>query len=733
LPAPPSAEKPPEPTTAPVGEIGFDINESVVIKEENLFLVSEADATMPIGPFHPLGLYYNDCRFMSGWELDVMGYKPRLLVCSAGKGNCSIHELTNNELTLDGGPHLPPQTLQIRVQRDILRGRTLDERITVNSFHHELLEVEIDLRLTAGFEPMMWIRGLAPEYRPRRPTRKHRRDGVTFEVTGRDGVERKLMTSASPRPSKGDGGTLSWKLRLRRGHPQTIALRHAVSDGNKPKVPAPPPLRRRARGDEDGWPARATRIRSDDQLFNRVLHRSLSDLRLLRSRHQRQRYYAAGIPWYATIFGRDSLITAIEMLAFDRTIAEDTLRLLAGTMGSEWNDMRDEEPGKILHEARFGELANLGILPFSQYYGSIDSTPLFLCLLAEHADWTGDLSLFREMSKQVDAALEWIDRYGDLDGDGLLEYKRRSPEGLENQGWKDSWDGVCDERGDPLEAPIALVEAQGYVMRAKRRVARLFDYTGQQHRAERLRAEAIDLRGRIEQFWLPRDGYYSMGLDHRKRASRALASNQGHLLWALAVPPERAQKTCEALMRPQMFCGWGIRTLAEGEGAYNPVGYHTGSVWPHDTALCAYGLRKYGFDEEFTRIFEGLLEAASRFPDYRLPELFGGFSRNQYEIPVPYPVACHPQAWSAGAIPYMLRSGLGIIADGLEGRVRIVRPSLPSWLNRVEVEGLEVAGARVNMVFQRTREAVHIANVEIDGDLEVVLEISGHREPEYGL
>jgi glycogen debranching enzyme len=729
----PSANKPPEPETDPPREVGFDINEAVVIKEDNLFLVSQHDGTIPIGPLHAWGLYYNDCRFISGWELEVMGEKPRPLVCSAAMGSAAVHELTNHELTVGHGRRVPPQTLQIRVTRDVLRGRTLDERITINSFHHEPLDVEVKIRLTSGFEPMMWIRGMAPEFKPKRPIRKAHPDGLSFAVTGRDGVQRQLVTATRPRPGTVKGGTLSWTLRLRRGHPQTIALRHAVSDGEKVRPPGPPPLKRRERHDADGWPARAARIRSDDQLFNRVLHRSVADLRMLRSRQRRQRYYAAGIPWYATIFGRDSLITAIEMLAFDPSIAEDTIRLLARTMGRELNDFRDEEPGKILHEARFGELANLGLLPFARYYGSVDSTSLFLCLLTEHADWSGDLSLFREMAKQVDAALEWIDRWGDLDGDGLLEYKRRSPRGLENQGWKDSWDGVCDERGVPLKAPIALAEAQGYTMRAKRRLARLFDLAGQGHRADRLRLEAVELRERIEQFWLPREGYYSMGLDHQKRASHALASNQGHLLWALAVPPERAKKTCAALMSPEMFCGWGLRTLAADEAAYNPVGYHTGSVWPHDTALAAYGMRKYGFDEEFMQLFEGLIEAASRFPDYRLPELFGGFSRRQYEIPVPYPVACHPQAWAAGAIPYLLRSGLGIIADGLERRVRVVRPSLPRWLNRVEVQGLEVAGASADLVFQRAGDGVHISDVKIDGDLDVVLEISPTREPEYGL
>jgi glycogen debranching enzyme len=586
--------------------------------------------------------------------------------------------------------------------------------------------------MRSGFEPMMWLRGMADGFKPKKPQTSAADSGLTVSVTGRDGVERQVMTACRPTPDAIDGQTLTWRVELARGRPQTIALRHALSDGDRVRPPAPPPLRRRSRAPRNEGGA-ATRVHTNDELFNRILERSFADLSMLRSRWRRQTYFAAGIPWFATVFGRDALITSTEMLAYDHRIAEQTLRLLAHNIGTTVDAVRDEEPGKILHEIRGGELANLGLLPFARYYGSIDSTSLFLCLLAEHADWSGDLALFHELSREVDAALEWIDRWGDSDGDGLLEYARGTPDGLLNQGWKDSYDGVPDERGRPLEGPIALVEAQGYTLRAKRRLARLFEMSGQHHRAGRLREEAVELRERIDGFWLEREGFYSMALDGRKRPSRALGSNQGHALWSLAVSPERAARTRDALMRPEMFCGWGIRTLASSEASYNPVGYHTGSVWPHDTALAAYGLRKYGYDEDFTKIFEGLLEAASHFPDYRLPELFAGFSREEYEIPVPYPVACHPQAWAAGSIPYLLRVGLGLIADGLERRVRVVRPSLPAWLTHVEVRGLQVAGSSIDMTFERAGDAVALADVKIEGEAEVVLEISGDRTPSFGL
>jgi glycogen debranching enzyme len=713
-------------------EAAFDINEAVVIKDDNLFLVSQRDAALPVEGHHPFGLYYNDCRFLSGWQLEILGERPRPLVCATGRGDCATHELTNHELTVGHGRTMPPQTLQIRIERELVGGRTLEERITIRSFDVDPVSGELVLRMQSGFEPMMWLRGLAGGYSPPPAVASANGNGLTVSATGRDGVERRLMTAARPAPDSVDGQTLSWNVELKRGRPHTIALRHVVADGERVREPAAPPLRRRHSGrSRDASPG--TRVTTNSELFDRVLERSFADLRMLRSRLRRETYFAAGVPWYATVFGRDTLITSIEMLAYDAGVAEQTLRLLAANLGTEVNDERDEDPGKVLHEIRVGELANLGLLPFARYYGSVDSTPLFLCLLAEHADWSGSLALFHELASPVDAALEWLDRWGDRDGDGLLEYQRRNPDGLLNQGWKDSYDGIPDERGRPLDAPIALVEAQGYAMRAKRRLARLFEMAGQKQRAGRLREQAIELRENIERFWLARDGFYSMALDGDKRPSRALGSNQGHALWSLAVPQERAAVARDALMSPKMFSGWGIRTLSSAEPAYNPVGYHTGSVWPHDTALTAFGLRKYGFDEDFTRIFDGLLEAASHFADYRLPELFAGFSRDDYEMPVPYPVACHPQAWAAGSIPYLLRAGLGLIADGLERRLRVVRPSLPMWLTHVEVQGLRVAGSSIDLTFERAGDAVTLSDVRIDGDVDVALEISGSRVPQFEL
>ena len=481
----------------------------------------------------------------------------------------------------------------------------------------------------------------------------------------------------------------------------------------------------------DAWLAERTVVETDDQLFNRVLRRSLLDIRMLHSRRDGDGYYAAGLPWYATLFGRDSLITATQLLAFDPDMAAQTLRVLAGLIGTRDDAGHDEDPGKVIHELREGEVARLGLSPLARYYGTVDATPLFLCLLCDATDWNGDLSLFRELKPQVEAMLGWMDGPGDRDGDGLLEYRQRAPTGLRNQGWKDSDEGVLDEHGVPLEPPITLVEPQAYAYRAKRRLARLFGLDGDPARADALLREAAGLRERLERFWLPERDYYSMGWGGDARPSRALASNEGHLLWGLAVTPERAAAIRDSLMSDAMFSGWGIRTLAEGEAGYNPVGYHLGTVWPHDTAMIAFGLRKYGFDEDFDLIFEALLEAAANAEAYRLPELYAGFGRTEFETPVPYPVACQPQAWAAGAIPYLTAGALGLVPDALERRLRVRRPSLPRWLSRVEVRGLRIAGATVDLLFERTGAGGQVALVDahIEGDVEVVLEISGTRGP----
>jgi glycogen debranching enzyme len=716
----------PEPQVSPLGDVA-NLDETVVIKRRNLFAVSLRDGRMPATGRHPLGLYYRDCRFLSVHEIRIDGVLPRLLVASDEPGTEAVYELTNPDLELDDDGLLGAQSLQIRLERRFTGPQEMQERLTIRSHHHSELRLAVGLRLAADFQPMFAIRGfVAPGETP--VDVSARDTGVEMRVVGRDGAARSTVVEALPAPASCDDGLLRFDVELTQGESQTITLHYRVHEEGEP---APAADGRAVEEAADGlsWLAEHAQVQTDQLLLNRIVRRSLLDLWLLRSDLGDQRYYAAGIPWYATLFGRDSLITASETLSFAPEIAEETLRLLASRIGRAIDDERDEEPGKIIHELRVGEVARLGLSPLANYYGTVDATPLFVCLLCDHVNWSGSLALFEELRPQVDAALHWIERFADLDGDGLLAYRCRSAAGLRNQGWKDSHDGVIDEHGVALEPPIALVEAQGYALRAEREVARVLRRAGEDARAAELDERAHRREATIDRFWLDDVGCYAMALDAAKRPSRAVASNQGHLLWSGAVSNERAARIRDALMDESMFSGWGIRTLADGERSYNPVGYHNGSIWPHDNALIACGLRRYGFDDDFQRIFDGLLSAASQFDNYRLPELFAGFSRSEHESPVPYPVACRPQAWSAGAIPYLLKWGLGLSADGFERRLRVICPRLPAWVSRAEITGICMAGAKIDLRFERAGDVVTLVDATVDGDADVVLELNARERP----
>ena len=674
----------------------MNLAEAIVIKAGNVFLVTRRDGRLPADEEHPFGLWFRDCRFLSAHELRIGGEQPELVSATDAAGDKAVHELTSAD-----------RSVRARIERRVEATGALRERISVHNRSTDAQSIPLELRLGADFIPMLELRGLVE--RCGRAVAGGAAEG--FSTEGRDGVRRETSIRAAPPPSRGDDTALVFDLDLPAGGHTDLTFEYELTEDGEGDGPPTTP-----RADH------ATQVGSGDQRFDGVLRRSLDDLEVLRSSLDGRSYYAAGVPWFATLFGRDSLITACQTLSFDHGVAADTVRLLAGRLGERIDDARDEQPGKVLHELRVGEPAALDETPFARYYGSVDATPLFLCLLCRHADWSGNLDLFRELRAPAEAALGWIDRYGDVDGDGLVEYVRRAPNGLVTQGWKDSPDGIPDDAGEPLAAPVALVEVQGYVSRAKRLMARMLELDGEGARAERLRAQAAELEARLERFWLPDSSCYAIGLDAGKEPGSGLTSNQGHLLWAGAVDDERAAAVRELLMSPDMFSGWGIRTLGSRHPAYNPLGYHTGSVWPHDSALIASGLRRYGFDEDFTRIFDGLLAAASRFGDHRLPELFGGFPREEAGEPVPYPVACRPQAWAAGSIPMLLTRGLGLDPDALDRRLRIVRPTLPAGLERVDVTGLQVGDARIDLRFERAGDDVTLADARVDGDVEVVLE-----------
>jgi glycogen debranching enzyme len=484
-------------------------------------------------------------------------------------------------------------------------------------------------------------------------------------------------------------------------------------------------------GDADAeygrWNERCATIRSDGELLDLAVKRSIADLRLLQNDGPRpgEHYIAAGIPWFTTLFGRDSIITALQVLPFMPDVARRTLRVLADWQATEDDPDRDMEPGKILHELRTGEMARTGELPHRPYYGSIDSTPLWLVLLDETFRWTGDLELVRSLWPNALAALEWIDRSGDRDGDGFVEYQRRTPAGLANQGWKDSGDSVRHRDGSIAEAPIALVEVQGYVYDAKLRASRLARALGDLPLAERLATEAAALRSHFDAaFWMEEHGFYAMALDADKRQVGSIGSNAGHCLWSGIVPAERVDQVVSTLLDPSMDSGWGVRTYASGQPGFNPVGYHTGSVWPHDNSIIAAGMKRAGRHDAADRIASRMFEASQHSPDFRLPELYCGFDRASADVPVPYPVACSPQAWAAATPLFLLQTMLGMRANAADRILELDRPHLPSWLGKVTVHDLQVGDQSVDLLFHRWRGNTTSAEVlRRSGSLELVIRV----------
>jgi glycogen debranching enzyme len=458
-------------------------------------------------------------------------------------------------------------------------------------------------------------------------------------------------------------------------------------------------------------------------LFNQLLNRSLRDLRALYTETGGGGILAAGIPWYVTIFGRDALISSHQLLSVNPEPARQALELLAARQGTVVDDWRDEQPGKILHEVRQGELARAGFVPHSPYFGSVDATPWFLILYAQHFRWTGDLDFAQKLLPAADAALRWIDEYGDMDGDGFVEYLSHSPGGMRNQGWKDSHDSIVHADGHLAEPPIALSEVQAYVYLAKERMADVYRALGDDRRAEFLMGEAHEMKRRYnEAFWMDDEKYFAAALDSGKRQVRTVMSNPGHGLYCGIVDGEKAPALAKRLLAPDMFSGWGIRTLSKAAAAYNPMSYHNGSVWPHDNALLAAGLKRYGFIRSTNRVATALFDAAVHADYLRLPELFCGFTRRTPNRPVSYPVACSPQAWAAGSPFLMLQAILGISARAHENLLTVNKPHLPTWLNTVEVRNLLVGGSRISLVFRREAEITSFSLLSREGDVRVVME-----------
>jgi glycogen debranching enzyme len=717
------------------------ISGAVVIKDGDPFFLCPPDGQIPVGGRHGFGLYQHDTRFLAGYELRIVDVAPESLVATAAAGRTAILELTNPEIKLENGQSIGKERLAIRWTRalDGQRGR-LTDRLEIRNYDKDDVTLTVHVRMAADFRDIFEIRGLLDEPPGNAHAPAWSDASLVLGFSGKDGCTRTLTATFDPPPTDHDGTGATFALPLPGRDAATMEITfdmaEEVDEGSRPIVKGRPEKRggrTSARGGEsdDAWVGGgdwASSVRSNSRLLDGVLRRSLADLDLLRARLDEHPYYVAGLPWFSALFGRDSLIVALQTLAWDPSMAAGTLRLLARRQGTEHDDWRDEEPGKILHELRVGELARLGKIPQTPYFGTVDATPLFLILLGEHASWTGSLDLFHELAGNVDRALGWIEHEMGDDGRTFLSYASTSDGGLANQGWKDSGDGIVDGQGNVATPPIALAEVQGYVYAAQLHMAELYERDGNADRADHLRRRAEALREHFEQeFWSERLGCYVMAIQGNGDPCSVVSSNGGQVLFSGIASADRAEAVERRLMSDDMFSGWGIRTLSSETIAYNPVGYHLGTVWPHDNSLIAAGFRRYGLDPSATRLLESLVEAAADFTHERLPECFAGLERDVFDIPVRYPVACHPQAWAAGSVPYLLTSTLGLQPAGLDGRLKVVRPRLPDFVDRLEWRGLTVGHGTVDLRFSRTGDGTTVEVGDVTGNLDVVVDQDSRR------
>ncbi len=697
-----------------------DIRDALVIRERDLFLLTDKSGEVPAGNVNGYGLYFADTRYLSTFEFSLAEKKSMVLLSTAEVGYSSEHVLTNYAMTDLDGREVPRATVQVHRTRVV--EDALEETLRVDNFNNFPVHLDLRFRFSADFKDIFVVRGFAPE-RGGQAAGPAIWDGDSLKMayTGIDGRTRETLIKVAPKPwsveTIGATTQVTFRELLAAREHRVLSLLLAV-DG---RVDVP---REASRFDivsreYDAWKQDSTHIYSDNSFFDAVIERSMSDVRMLWNNGSSGGYPSAGTPWYDTLFGRDTAIVGLQTLSLKPSIARDCLVALSRWQGQKLDAWRDEEPGKILHELRVGEMTQSGALPFSPYFGSIDSTPLFLLLAGEYFQWTNDVELLSVLEPHLRAGLQWLKDYGDTNGDGFIDYEKRSSKGLVNQGWKDSWDALMHADGSPLPPPIALVEVQAYVYAALDKLAPVFSALGDAETARELLLQAAALRTRFNQQMWTSDSFYALALDGEGRQAASVASNAGQALWGGIATIEQARSVVQRLIEPDMFSGWGIRTLSADSPCFNPQGYHVGTVWPHDNSIIAMGFKRYGFESELNRLATALFDAAKAFPYYRLPELFGGMARSGHDSPVPYPVACRPQAWAAGAFPLVTQAILGLCPDAPNAHLRIVRPILPDWLRYVRVRGLRVGDGAVDLFYERRGGRTSVAIDGIRGRLEV--------------
>jgi glycogen debranching enzyme len=696
-----------------------DIGDALVIRERSTFLLTDAAGNINQGNRQGFGVYHADTRHLSTYSFSLNGVEPVVLLSTAELGFAMEQVLTNPYLISTGERTIQRGSYEIRRQRTV--ADVVEEVLRITNFDTHPVTLNALYKFGADFADIFDVRGYERERFGTLHDPVVGVQSISYKYTGIDDTDRTTEIVFDRPPDQIDATSALFRLELEPHGVASIRLAIVV-DGLRNEL-ARPGRFRSVRADHNEWRARCTQIATDNEFFNRVLHQSLGDVRMLLSRGKDgAEYPAAGTPWFDALFGRDSAITSMQTLAYQPDIARMTLQALANDQGDKLDPAHDEEPGKILHELRQDELSRAGELPYGPYFGSVDSTPLFLMLVADFFAWTGDLRFVRGLLPAIKLAFHWIDVYGDPTNTGYLSYEKRSAKGLVNQGWKDSWNAVAHENGTLAAPPVVLAEAQGYAYAARVRLAPILDQLGEPELATQLRKDAARLRSQFNKdFWMTAKDYYAMALDGEGRQVSSLSSNPAHCLWTGLIDPANAPPVAAQLLGDEMFTGWGIRTLERSNPRFNPIGYHVGSVWPHDNSIAAMGLKMYGFEDKVNAIATAMFDTAVTFPYFRLPELFGGDARSEHRSPVPYPVACRPQGWAAGSVPYITQAILGLNPNAATNSLRIVNPRLPRWLNWLQVRGLKVGSGTVSLNFHRTGSSTAVEVQKTTGNVDVVV------------
>ena len=697
-----------------------DARTLVLLHNDTFAIFDRYGDIQPVG-LGQQGLFHEGTRYLSQLELEIGGHKPLLLSSVIGDDNIMVTvDLTNPDMELPSGLFLPHGTLHLYRNKFLADGVCLDQ-ITVHNFGHHAVATEISFGFGADFKDIFEVRGQMREHRGRFLPAETERGNLVLAYEGRDQVLRRTRIQCSGSSALTVSGKITVPVQLGPQQEMLFSLNvYCEDNGTRRDISSFESSFLRVRSERNSSPLGDVDIYTSNEQFNDWLNRSRADLNMMIARTRFGPYPYAGVPWFSTVFGRDGIITALELLWLAPEVAKGVLSYLAATQATEIDPQRDAEPGKILHETRKGEMAQLREVPFGLYYGSVDSTPLFVLLAAAYYERTADAEFLRGIWPNIQAALEWINVFGDVDGDGFVEYARKTELGLLQQGWKDSQDSVFHNDGAIAVAPIALCEVQAYVYAAKNGIAKVAESLGFNDLASALRGQAEELRGNFSTaFWSDELGIFCMALDGEKRQCHVRSSNAGQCLFSGIASKAQTIRSIESLLSPGVFSGWGIRTVATEEVRYNPMSYHNGSVWPHDNAMIAFGVRDLKEKELALKLLTGLVDLSIFVDLRRLPELICGFPRRPGKGPTLYPVACAPQAWSAGAVFMTLQACLGLSISAKESRLNLYHSALPEALRRVEIRNLRIRNSVIDVAFERYEETVGVNVLRRSGDIEI--------------